>query len=107
MPRVKRDSAKKNVPRGNLTVEEKYNIQAKLDDQRFDIALVKEMAGEQFTIDYIHKNGFSNPVCFLDKSGLGQYTAVSFCSNFSDLSAYILAYLLSYFTNSYNKCYQY
>lgn len=90
MTRVKRASAKTNVPHGNLTVEEKYNLQAKLDDPRFDTELVKEMAGEHFTIDHIQKNGFSQPIRFLEKIGLGQYMVVSSFSKFLNLSSYIV-----------------
>ena len=89
MARVKRASAK-NVPHGNLSVEEKYNIQAKLDDPRFDITLVKDMAGGQFSIDYVHKNGFFHPIRFLEKIGLGKYTAISSFRKFFDMSSYLV-----------------
>ena len=55
-----------------LSVEDKYDINAKLAEPRFHLGLVMEMRGTELTIEYLKKNGFSQPFLFRKKAGLGK-----------------------------------
>ncbi|KAJ1523891.1 hypothetical protein ONE63_010445 [Megalurothrips usitatus] len=48
-----------------------YQLEEKLEAERFEQNFVKEMNGKDFNIQYLQRNGFSTPLLFKEKSGLG------------------------------------
>ena len=61
------------------TVEEKYNIKAKTTDKKFELELAKEMKGKALTMKYIQDHGFTTPMRFVCRKGLGE-TKECWCS---------------------------
>ncbi|XP_052126433.1 jmjC domain-containing histone demethylation protein 1 [Frankliniella occidentalis] len=48
-----------------------FQLDDKLESDRYEQNFVKEMNGKDFTVQYIQRHGFSTPVLFKEKSGLG------------------------------------
>lgn len=48
-----------------------FNLQEKLECDNFSQSYVREMNGSDFTITYLQRHGFSTPLLFKDKTGLG------------------------------------
>ncbi|KAI5722053.1 hypothetical protein M8J76_002946 [Diaphorina citri] len=59
-----------------------FNLQDKLESDRFVQNFVKEMHGTDFNIGYLQRYGFSTPLLFREKTGLGlQVPSSSFSIN--------------------------
>lgn len=48
-----------------------FSVEEKLASDKFGFHFVDEMKGEDFTYKYLQENGFTKPILFKDKSGLG------------------------------------
>jgi len=48
-----------------------FDLQEKLESEKFNRDFVKEMVGREFTISYLQQNGFETPILIKEKADLG------------------------------------
>lgn len=48
-----------------------FQLDDKLESERYDQNFVKEISGKEFNVQYLQRHGFSTPLLFKEKSGLG------------------------------------
>ncbi|KAK3927362.1 JmjC domain-containing histone demethylation protein 1 [Frankliniella fusca] len=48
-----------------------FQLDDKLESDRYEQNVHKEMSGKEFTVQYLQRHGFNTPVLFKEKSGLG------------------------------------
>lgn len=54
-----------------------FNLQEKLESENYSQSYVREMNGSDLTITYLQRHGFSTPLLFKEKTGLGLHVPSS------------------------------